>query len=116
VEVKQSELDGVTLLELSGRLIGGPQMYELHERIKKLVKDGCIDIVLDLGGVTMIDSFSLGIVLACHHSLEREGGSLKLCSLNETVRDVFYITLLSKVLRVHATREEAIASSRSAGG
>jgi anti-anti-sigma factor len=115
VEVKQSQQGAITLLELSGRLIGGPHMYALHDRIKQLIKDGSVDLLFDFSGVTMIDSFGLGIMLACHHSLEREGGTLRLCSLSEVVRDVFYITLISKVISIYPTRADAMAAFHVSG-
>ena len=69
------ERDGVAILELNGRLVDGGADRELREAVEELVDSGRVRILLDLRGLTSIDSCGLGELVASGRRVREAGGS-----------------------------------------
>lgn len=70
-------------------------------------------VVLDLKGVTFVDSSGLGAILGGFRAMREKGGDLKLCGPARPVRILFELLRLDRVMEIHPTREAAVASFRS---
>jgi anti-sigma B factor antagonist len=82
----------------------------LHKSIRTLVAEGKTQILLNLSGVTHIDSSGLGELISSHISLSDKGGTLKLVHLTERLRDLMTITKLLTVFDVYDDEPAALAS------
>jgi len=84
------------------------------ERMKRvlddLIGDGSVKLVVDLGGVTYIDSSGLGALVGAMKQARAAGGDLRLSGLQGDVRSVFKMTGVLAQVQVHSSREEATAS------
>jgi anti-sigma B factor antagonist len=67
-------------------------------------------IVLDLESVHFVDSSGLGALLTLLRDLTAAGGDMKLCCVERRVRIMFELVRMHRVLSIHDTREDAIAS------
>ena len=65
-------------------------------------------LVIDLSTVREIDSSGLGALVAILKWVRRFGGSMRVCGLQPAVREVLELTMLHRILPLHATVEEAI--------
>lgn len=110
MKVKRIPLDNVTVLEVSGKIMGGPDFDLFKAEIKALLDGGCKNVVLDLGEVPWINSTGLGILITAHHSVKAAAGTLKVCNVKERVLSIFYVSQLERVFEVHPDRETAVAS------
>ncbi len=110
MKIKQNPQDEVMVLELSGKIMGGPDFDKFKDEIAKVVEGGFKKVVLDLSGVPWINSTGLGILITGYHSIKAADGQLKICSVKERVLSIFYISQLENIFDVFETREEAIAS------
>jgi anti-sigma B factor antagonist len=88
---------------------------ELQDRIDSAVDEGAKLVVLDLSGVTFIDSMALGVLLGAVNRLKQDGGNLRLVVPNPELRRIFEISLLDRVFTLDSTREEACARLTPAG-
>jgi anti-sigma B factor antagonist len=100
----------VAIVDLNGQIRLGETNINLHNAIKKLVEDGEKDIVLNLAGVTHIDSSGLGELVAGFTTVERNGGQMKLVNLSDRVIDLMTITKLLTVFDVFEDERTAIES------
>jgi anti-sigma B factor antagonist len=100
----------IMVLEISGKIMGGPDHDKFKSEIKQLIEEGYKDIVLDFAGVPWINSTGLGILISGYHSLRAAEGSMKVCSVKERVLSIFYISQLEKIFDVFPTRAAALAS------
>jgi anti-sigma B factor antagonist len=98
----------VTILDLKGRLRVGGNMLALHKSIRSLVLEKKILILLNLAGVTFIDSCGLGELVASQVSVENKGGEIKLVGLTETLRELLTTTRLLTVFDVYENEADAI--------
>src|SRR6185503_2890209 len=89
--------------------IGGG-VVELHKAIRTLLNEGKTQILLNLSGVTHIDSSGLGELVSSHISVSNKGGEIKLSHLTDRLRDLMTITKLLTVFDVYDNESEAVAS------
>jgi len=110
VKVKIEEVDGVSIVELEGRIVLGEESGALRETVKNLMVAGKKNIVLDMSNVTYIDSAGLGMLVAAHVSAKNQGASIRLCALGNKFREVLQITRLLTIFDVYDTRAAAVES------
>ena len=113
--INERRVGNVTILDLKGRVRMGGGAVELHKAIRCLLDEGKTQILLNLSGVTHIDSSGLGELVASHISVGNKGGEIKLSHLTERLRDLMTITKLVTVFDVHDNESEALASFTVAG-
>ena len=99
---------GVTVLAPQGQITMGDAV--LRKAVDVLVNDGICNIVIDLGGVTFIDSFGVGQLIACYTMVTDQGGRLILCGLSPRISSILQITKLSTVFEVYPNEAEAMDS------
>ena len=100
----------VTILDLKGRLRVGGNAVALHRSIRSLILEKKTLILLNLTGVTSIDSCGLGELVASQVSVENKGGQIKLMGLTESLRELFTATRLLGVFDTYENEAEAIQS------
>lgn len=110
MDIKERVVDGVSILDLSGKIVLGEGDAQVKERIKGLLADGQKRILLNLADVSYIDSAGLGSLISSYATVKREGGQLKLVNLTKRVRDLLAITKLITVFDTYDDEKEALAS------
>ncbi|HET9283664.1 MAG TPA: STAS domain-containing protein, partial [Candidatus Angelobacter sp.] len=104
------QLDGVTIVDMSGRITLGEGSVILRDTIRDLVGKGQKKILLNLGDVTYIDSSGIGELVSAFTAVRREGGELKLLNLTKKVHDLLQITKLYTVFDIKDDETAAIKS------
>lgn len=104
------QLDGVTIVDLSGRITLGEGSVVLRDSIRDLVGAGSKKILLNLGEVTYIDSSGIGELVSAFTSVRNQGGELKLLNLTKKVHDLLQITKLYTVFDIKDDEAAAIQS------
>jgi anti-sigma B factor antagonist len=108
--MKDSEVNGVSVVDLEGRIVLGEESTSLREKVKSLVAAGKRKIVLNMANVKYIDSAGLGALVAAHVSAKTQGASVRLCNLGEKFHEVMQLTRLLTVFDVYDTQAAAISS------
>jgi anti-sigma B factor antagonist len=110
LKISSRQVDGVGVVELSGRIVLGEESNAMREQIKGMLAAGQKKIVLNLADVSYIDSAGLGALVAAHHSARTQGASLKLAHLGQKFQEILQVTKLLTVFEVHDTEAAAIHS------
>ena len=110
VKMTNREVDGVSVVELDGRIVLGEESDALRGRLKSLMAEGKQKIVLNMGNITYIDSAGLGTLVAAYVSAKSQGASVRLCHLGEKFHEVLQLTRLLTVFDVYDTEAEAVKS------
>jgi anti-sigma B factor antagonist len=110
MDIKERVVDGVSILDLSGKIVLGEGDVQIKERIRDLLSDGQRKILLNLGDVSYIDSAGLGSLISSYATTKREGGQLKLVNLTKRVQDLLAITKLITVFDTFESEKEAVDS------
>jgi anti-sigma B factor antagonist len=102
-------VDGVTVVSCSGRIVFGDEATALRDSLKKLLA-GSKQLVLNLAGVSYIDSGGLGTLVGVYSSARASGADIKLTGLGQRLRDVLAITKLATVFEVYDNEQQAVAA------
>ena len=104
------QLNGVTVVDLSGRITLGEGSVVLRDTVRDLIGKGEKKILLNLGEVTYIDSSGIGELVSAFTTVRNQGGELKLLNLTKKVHDLLQITKLYTVFDVKDDEAAAIGS------
>lgn len=110
IKVSTRHVDGVTILDLSGRITLGEGSVTLRDAIRDLLAKGDKSILLNLGDVSYIDSSGIGELVSAFTSVKNAGGELKLLNLTKKVHDLLQITKLYTVFDVKDDETSAVGS------
>jgi anti-anti-sigma factor len=109
LQIAERRIGNVTFLALTGRLILEEGENPLRERVDALIREGRIDVVVDLHDVSYMDSCGVGALVEKCVSLRKTGGDLVLLCPSERCRRALEITgLLRQLFEVCATEEAAL--------
>ncbi|GAA3751742.1 STAS domain-containing protein [Terriglobus aquaticus] len=110
MEIKIRQVNGVTVLDLSGRITLGDGTGQLRSAMQDALAAGSKKILLNLQDVTYIDSAGLGELVSGYTTVKNAGGELKLLNLSKKVKDLLVITKLLTVFDIKDDETAAIAS------
>lgn len=110
MKANNRQVDGVTVVDMSGRITLGEGSVILRDTIRDLIGKGQKNILLNLGDVTYIDSSGIGELVSAFTAVRREGGELKLLKLTKKVHDLLQITKLYTVFDIKDDETAAIKS------
>lgn len=110
LEIQKREKEGITILDLKGRLIVGEPSVKLREKLAEQAAQGVRKVILNLDGVEYIDSTGLGSMVICYTSLQKAGGTMKLVNLTRRNIELLVLTKLSTVFEVFGSEQDAVNS------
>ena len=110
LEIHRKEREGVTILDLKGRITVGPEASALREAVGAAVTDGVRQLVLNLAQVDFIDSTGLGAVVMCSTTMRKAGGAVKLLNLNRRNIELLVMTKLATVFETYTDETDAVNS------
>ena len=112
MSISSRTVDGVTILDLAGRITMGEASVELRNKIRDLVKAGEKRILLNLGEVSYMDSSGIGELVSAYASVSNQGGQLKLLNLTRKLHELLAITKLLTVFDTYEDEQQALQSYR----
>ncbi|MBI3600659.1 MAG: STAS domain-containing protein [Nitrospinae bacterium] len=110
MKIEQSENNGVVILEPDEENFEHIVSGELKDKILKLIGEGKFKVVLNMQNIRQIRSAGLGLIVSAIQTLQKKGGSLKMCSLHDNVKEVFELCKLNQKVEVFNTENEAVKS------
>ena len=112
LKTSKRQVDGVTIVDCSGRITLGEGSVVLRDQIRDLLSKGNKRILLNLGDVSYIDSSGIGELVSAFTAVRNQGGELKLLNLTKKVHDLLQITKLYTVFDVKDDEAAAVKAFR----
>jgi anti-sigma B factor antagonist len=110
MKVAIRQVDGITILDLSGRITLGEGSITLRDSVRDVLAKGSKKILLNLAQITYIDSSGIGELVSAFTSVKNAGGELKLLNLTQKVHDLLQITKLYTVFDIWDNEASAITA------
>src|ERR1700712_6061327 len=110
MHIEQRSVGGVVVVDLTGKITLGEGTELLKDKVNSLVNQGHKNLVLNLAGVSYMDSAGLGVVMAAYTTAKGQGGSVKLLNLTKRITDLLSITKLSTIFETFDSENEAVRS------
>jgi anti-sigma B factor antagonist len=104
------EIDGVTVLNLSGRLVLGKATMQFRGAIEELIAAGKPNILLDLHEVSQLDSSGIGELVAAYTACKSNGGALKLLNPGRRTERMLQMMSLYALCEVVSDEAQGIRS------
>ena len=114
MQIDERSIGDVVVLDVSGKIVLGEATELLKDKVNSLVNQGQKKLLLNLAGVSYMDSAGLGMMMAAYATAMRQGGSLKLLNLTKRITDLLFITKLLMIFETFDSETEALASFTTA--
>jgi anti-anti-sigma factor len=109
LKINQREVGKAVILDLEGKLLGGPDQWEqLRNLFKNLIQDGKKNIIVNLEKINRISSTGFGILIGRRKEVREIGGDLVLMQFQEQVKHPFYIMELNRLFKAFESEAEAL--------
>jgi len=110
MKIGRHEQGSITVIEPKGKITIGEGDVLLREEISKLLTENKKQLVLDLSGVSYMDSAGVGELVSVYTSVKNRGGDLKLSGLTKKIKDLLQITQLMTIFETFDNTADAISS------
>jgi len=110
LNINERQAGDVTVLDMSGKITIGEGSVSLRAAIRRLLEEGKKRILLNLAGVSYVDSSGIGELIANYTTVSRQGGQLKLLNLTDRIQNLLVITKLLTVFDSYEDEGEALKS------
>ena len=109
MDVTTERQDGVLSAQVGGR-IDGSNAAEFKEAIRTAIEESDRAVIMDFEKLAYISSAGLRAILPTAKSLDNRNAKFALCSLSDQIREVFETSGFDKVIEIHSSKAEALAS------
>ena len=108
MQIAERSAGNVTVLDLTGQITftQGDQLFK--DKIHSLIHQGQKNILVNMAGVTHVDSAGLGELVAAYTTVTKAGGSMKLVNLTKRLTDLLAITKLLTVFDTFDNEKDAL--------
>jgi anti-sigma B factor antagonist len=106
--IKTRKVDGITVVDMSGRLTIGEPVLQLRDNIRGFIDDGDLRFILNLGDVSYIDSSGLGELVSTYRTVRNREGDVKLLNLTSKAKDLLQMTKLLTVFDTYEDESKAV--------
>jgi anti-anti-sigma factor len=112
LQISARKFEDITILDVQGRLVIGDSSDSFGAVLRKLAESTPCNVLVNLAGVSQVDSSGISALVKSFVTLKRDGGSLKILNPTGPVRDVLDVTGLINCLPTYTDEVKALASFR----
>lgn len=109
MELSSEHAGGVVIVRAVGR-VDGANARDFHEGLEANIGADGESMILDFEGLSYISSAGLRVVLLVAKSLQKQQAKLAVCSLSDSIQEVFEISGFDKIVPVYADASSATAA------
>jgi anti-sigma B factor antagonist len=108
VDVVVRQAQDVLVLDLTGKILGGPESEGLRREMDRILLSGTKKLLVNLSGVPWMNSAGLGILLSGYSRLRDQKARMGFCGVQERVREILETTKLVTVLEIFADEDAGV--------
>jgi len=110
MKVKTRQVDGVTIMDLSGRITLGEGSVTIRDAVRDVLAKGSNKILLNLGDINYIDSSGIGEIVRAHTLARKSSGQMKIADPSPMVHEMLHMTMLNKLIEIYPSETAAAES------
>ncbi|MGH9255730.1 MAG: STAS domain-containing protein [Vicinamibacterales bacterium] len=117
MQLQERIVGGVAIIKVIGDITlnrGGDVI--LKDKVQSLLHQGHRNLLIDLSGVSYVDSAGLGELVQAYVTTKNRGGSLRLLNLTKRIQDLLVVTKLLTVFDAYDSESTAVASFAAGSG
>ena len=105
----QNKENNISVIKLFGQFYVDEES-KLVDTIDRLLNSGRADFVINLNGLTSINSQGLAIIIAAKKKIKEAGGELKISEARPFIKELFELTRLHTIFEMFNLTEDAVSS------
>jgi anti-anti-sigma factor len=109
MELVTDRLNGIVFAEAWNR-VDGTNAREFEKALKEAITREDRAMIIDFEHLKYISSAGLRAILLTAKLLRKRNAKFGLCFLSEPIREVFAISGFDKIIAIHGSRAEALAT------
>lgn len=102
--------DGIVVIALEGKVMGGPDATMFHGKLHEYVNSGNNKVVIDLAKVEWMSSVGLGMLISALTTMKNNEGQMKLVNVTDSIKSLLTITRLVTIFETFDSMDEAVAT------
>ena len=110
MDLKIQEKEGIVIIRIIGKTLGGPDATQVSEKMHELINNGKSKLVVDMSSVERMNSSGLGILIGCLMAVRKKHGDIRLFRLQEKPKELLRMNKLNCVFEVFEKEDEAVES------
>jgi len=110
MKLKEHMNGDVLILEISGKVEGGPHSDAFRSKVAEIIEKGHKKVLIDLSDVPWMNSTGIGMIVVGMSSITNAGGTVKFLNVKERVRSILMVTRLLTVFESYYGEEDAVKS------
>jgi anti-sigma B factor antagonist len=111
MQIEERLVGGVAIVKVAGDItLNAGSDVRLRDKVQSLIQQGQKQLIIDLGGVSYVDSAGLGQLVQIQTTTANHGGKLKLLNVTKRLNDLLVVTKLVTVFDTFENEAEALAS------
>jgi anti-sigma B factor antagonist len=110
MKIHEENKGTVKVIRLIGKVMSGPDLMEVKTAFESAVNNDFKRILVDLGGVSWMDSSGLGVLVSGHTTVSRAQGKMVILNATKKIHELFIITKLITVFDTFNDEIEALAA------
>jgi anti-sigma B factor antagonist len=105
------DMGEIAVVKVSG-VVDSETVDRFGETIEQIFKDGCYNIILDIGGLTYINTAGLSVIADAFKRSSQSKGALKILRAGDAIRELLDVVRFTKIIDIYEDEREAIGSFR----
>ncbi len=109
MKISEDKTENTVVLKLEGRF-DASSTSSVKGKVDAVIESNVRNLVIDMGGISFIDSSGLGTLVAALRTVNKAGGNIKISSLKDQVRSIFELTRLHHLFEIFNDPDTAAKS------
>ncbi|PKK84010.1 MAG: anti-sigma factor antagonist [candidate division Zixibacteria bacterium HGW-Zixibacteria-1] len=110
MKMKDDFRDGVAIISLEGKVIGGNDATMFHGKMHEYINNGFKKVVINLAKVEWMSSVGMGMMITALAAMKNNKGHLKIVNITDRINSLLTITRLLSIFDVYDSIEDAIGA------
>jgi anti-sigma B factor antagonist len=110
MKIKDDFKDGVAIIGLEGKVLGGDDATMFHGKVHEYVNNGFRKVVVDLAKVEWMNSVGMGMLISALTTLKSNEGQLRIANATGRIHSLLTITQLVRIFETYDSVDEAMKS------
>ena len=111
MQFETEKIGDVVIVQIQTEVLDAANAREFRAGINPIL-EADVKIVFDMSPLNFLDSSGCGTILSCLRQLNSAGGDLKMFGLQQSVRTLFELIRLHRIIDIFNTRDEAVNAFR----
>ncbi len=108
MQINAEEINGIVVLKLAGKIMGGPEAGQVNDKIHELIEAGKQKLIIDMGGLELMNSSGLGIFISAVNTLKNSNGQMVMIHVPDRINQLFKMTRLISVFNIAEDLNQAL--------